>query len=94
MDDKLLLRANAVKAAVEQGKEAFIATKREFEVNQKLFNETLAEVKEKYGVNSYEELQQAVKDLADKISADLASTEALLVSANISVEGDVHEVRN
>jgi len=83
MGDELLLRANAVKAAVETGKENFAATKREFEVNKRLLNETLAEVKEKYAVESYEELQQAVKDLTLKISGDLEKIEALLKEANI-----------
>jgi hypothetical protein len=85
MSDELLLRANAVKAAVETGKESFIATKREFEVNTRLLNETLTEAKEKYGVASYAELQQAVKDLAVKISGDLEKIEALLEAANIPV---------
>jgi 5-enolpyruvylshikimate-3-phosphate synthase len=85
MSDELLLRANAVKAGVETGKENFAATKREFEVTKRLLNETLAEVKEKYGIESYEELQQSVKDLAIKISGDLEKIEALLEAANISV---------
>jgi hypothetical protein len=85
MSDELLLRANAVKAAVETGKESFTATKTEYALNLKLLNETLAEAKEKYGVASYEELQQAVKDLAVKISGDLEKIEALLEAANIPV---------
>ena len=87
MSDELLLRANAVKAAVETGKESFIATKREYEVNKKLFDETLVEVKDKYGVSSYEELQTAVKELAEKITGDLEKIENLLEVANIPIDG-------
>jgi hypothetical protein len=97
MSDELLLRANAVKAAVETGKEKFIAIKSEFEVNKKRLNETLAEMQERYGVSSYEELQLAVQDLAVKISADLEKIEALLEAANIPLpaaqsDGVVHEI--
>ena len=85
MNDELVLRANAVKAAVETGKEAFTATKTEYELNQKLLNEVLAEVKDKYKLSSYEELQDAVKALGEKIDADLKKIEGLLEAANIPV---------
>jgi hypothetical protein len=90
MDDTLVERANSVKKAVELGKDNFVATKREYEIAQRQFKETLAEVKKKYGIDSYESLQKAVEELAVKISADLESTEALLLEANISIEGGVN----
>lgn len=83
MDDDLLLRANAVKKAVEVGKETFIATKSEYEVNKRTLDETLAELKEKYDVGSYEELQTAVLELGESISKDLAAIEKLLDAAGV-----------
>jgi len=85
MSDALIVRAEKVKRGVEQGKEAFTSIKTEYALNLRLLNETLAEAKEKYSVDSYEELQVAVKDLAVKISDDLEKIETLLAAANISV---------
>ena len=85
MKDDLLLRANKVKKAVEEGKESFIATKSEYEVNKRTLDETLVELKESYGISSYEELQTAVQELAKKIDSDLTSIEGLLEAAGLSV---------
>jgi hypothetical protein len=93
VNDDLVLRANAVKLAVETGKESFTATKTEYELNQKILNEALAEVKAKYGLNSYEELQSAVKALGEKIATDLDKIETLLTAANIPLPAETpHEV--
>ena len=88
MNDDLLLRANAVKKAVEAGKETFIATKSEYEVNKRTLDETLASLKEKFGVSSYEELQKSLEELGTKITADLESIEKLLAAAGIPVEAE------
>lgn len=91
MNDDLLLRANAVKKKVETGKESFIATKSEYEVNKRNLDETLAELKDKYNLSSYEELQEAVQKLAKKIDSDLTEIEKLLVTAGVvddSAEGE------
>lgn len=85
MNDDLLLRANAVKKAVESGKETFIATKSEYEVNKRTLDETLAGLKEKFGVSSYEELQKSLEELGAKIATDLESIEKLLEAAGIAV---------
>lgn len=85
MNDDLLLRANAVKKAVESGKETFIATKSEYEVNKRTLDETLASLQEKFGVSSYEELQKALEELGVKIATDLENIEQLLDAAGISV---------
>ena len=93
MSDSLVERAEKVKKAVEQGKESFTATKTEYTLNQKLLNETLAEIKTKYGLNSYEELQAAVKNLGEKITTNLGEIEELLAAANIPLsEVPSHEV--
>jgi hypothetical protein len=83
MDDKLVLRAKAVKAAVESGKESFIAVKSEYEVNQKLLNEARAEMEEKFGVATYEELQTTLQTLAQDIAEKLTAIEELLAAAEI-----------
>jgi hypothetical protein len=92
MNDELVLRANKVKAAVEVGKESFIATQREYEVTKRTLTETLADLQEKYGIDSYAALQREVEALAAKIATDLTQIEALLASASLPVVGDVHEV--
>jgi histone H3/H4 len=85
MNDDLLLRANAVKKAVATGNETFIATKSAYEVNKKTLDETLAGLKEKFGISSYEELQKALEELGAKIAADLENIEELLDAAGLSV---------
>jgi hypothetical protein len=88
MNDDLLTRANAVKKGVETGKEAFIATKSEYEVNKRTLDDTLDELKQKFGVSSYEELQAATKELGEKISADVAAIEKLLEAAGVTTDGE------
>ena len=86
MSNDLVKQANAVKIAVDKGKEDYAATKREFEVNKRSFEETMAEVKTKYGVESYKDLKAEVEQYEAKIRSDLQAIKDLLLQANIQIE--------